>query len=1414
MKRTHQTDSPRSGRWWNLFILLTLIGFVLSSAASPIVFEAMSKNQDPAPKSGILPPTGRPPFENLNLQQATSPGSSGVNGGCCVNWSLRSEIGPGARHYHAMAYDKESGKVTLFGGMKTISGEGHQNDTWVWDSTARVWTDVTPADLKPSPRAHHAMVGVTSAAGSRLLLFGGLVPGGVVTNDMWEWNGVTKKWTTMLPTGPGPSSRADHAMIFDSERGKVLLFGGRGANGLPLNDMWEWDVTAKQWAIVTSAGIRPTPRMRFSMIYDEAIDRVVLFGGTNDSSIFGDTWEWDPDKRTWSEVTPAGPKPSARFSATMVYNSVCMKGVLLGGQMTGGIVRDEQWEWDGLMKTWSLVNANVIGPGLRWAHTMAYDPNLNHIVLFSGIAITRTVGDTWELACQCVDQAAPLDANGNVIFPPGVDPNEVEYEDIEQDAGLVKDIYGEYDTSVDTWRSEECETSIGGTAPEPTVADLAKELADAGITGVTPEEIAKAHEEWEQQIEIVAGQEQMKLPGAGPVTPPYTPPSASPRCRKRGCRYVFGGRDLVFVHGLKMSHLMDKMTGKPEASAEWKEPTVFPGSIENPEFYGNGYFKRAAEQYWKAHIDRFLRRKGIQNRYLIVSYSSNERLEIAAHAILTQIGDAMRTGEGVVDPSGRNDRTNFGVPSYVVVSHCTGAPVTDVAMASAVKHPNLQAGVIARHAKAHISLAGAFSGSRMATAAVVLSKYIASHTPDWVCPVARLGLMAWRMGEAELPKCPIAFNTFKKSIVVDLVPIVMKLKWGSYIDETPVRTLTVVGAHPTFLTPLKRILNPGFDDGVLTINSQVANPNITFLWPSGFTPQPIGAIRVFDMGVASPKGLGSPLRAVGYYWDQFIEPKFLFSVRPGLVAGAATPYISPTGMVQPVSNEYSLTGGFSSLRRYGKHYSAFQSTSDHFSGYTGPWDNPDDKDYHKTFLLERNFEETRVITDSAVYENYEAAYPCDNQPLLDRATVPPVREIVRGRKIRFGLGKRKRTWWIWKRAYRLLDDSQNKVVMDYVYGSVLTGGCPQCPPPQPSEDCNQNGNDDGCDISNGSSRDCNSNGIPDSCDGAAPVEIRETLQPNASATTGQSVIFTATATTHLNCSPLNYRWTRDGVDLNDGGAFSGTKTNTLTIKPISLANRGVYTVTITNACGCSATSSTTLTVRDSHNLRLPDPTDLERSPRLNPLQGGTNVFTLWAGGSTTSPTLIGSTGQATFGQLTFRYGRILAANEHLALEYTLDAVPLAVSSAPDFNVTRVGNESFFFEVEKTRRTIYGAGLSPLGFQLYFRPQSNLRPFVGASGGFLYFKDAAPKFRSSRFNPNSNFASGPIFLGGSPRTNDERFNYAFDFGGGIQVPTGPRQAFIFGYKYHHFSNMSRGVPNNPGFDAHIFYTGYSFSFSKQ
>ena len=196
--------------------------------------------------------------------------------------------------------------------------------------------------------------------------------------------------------------------------------------------------------------------------------------------------------------------------------------------------------------------------------------------------------------------------------------------------------------------------------------------------------------------------------------------------------------------------------------------------------------------------------------------------------------------------------------------------------------------------------------------------------------------------------------------------------------------------------------------------------------------------------------------------------------------------------------------------------------------------------------------------------------------------------------------------------------------------------------------------------------------------------------------------------------------------------------------------------------------------------------------RLDPESGGAaqgvfgsesaaNEFGLWGGGSWDSPTAIGSAREARLGLLGLRYARVLARGDSLALKYTVDAVPYAALSYEAEvlePLPQVGSR-----VRRVRRTITGAGLAPVGFQLNFRRRERLQPFAQASGGFLYFGERVP------------------LEGGA------QFNFTADFGGGLQWRTGARRAWTFGYRYHHVSNAYR-APSNPGFDANLFYVGYS------
>jgi hypothetical protein len=176
------------------------------------------------------------------------------------------------------------------------------------------------------------------------------------------------------------------------------------------------------------------------------------------------------------------------------------------------------------------------------------------------------------------------------------------------------------------------------------------------------------------------------------------------------------------------------------------------------------------------------------------------------------------------------------------------------------------------------------------------------------------------------------------------------------------------------------------------------------------------------------------------------------------------------------------------------------------------------------------------------------------------------------------------------------------------------------------------------------------------------------------------------------------------------------------------------------------------------------------------LEKAANEFGAWGGGSFSGPTLIGATERTRLGLLAFRYARVLARGDQLALKYTVDAVPVASLSFPVFEASATG----FREV---RRTITGAGLAPVGFQLNFRRRERVQPFAQTSGGFLYFGERIPTAQGAQFN------------------------FTADFGGGVQWKTAARRAWTIGYRYHHVSNGYR-ADVNPGFDSNLFYVGFS------
>lgn len=178
------------------------------------------------------------------------------------------------------------------------------------------------------------------------------------------------------------------------------------------------------------------------------------------------------------------------------------------------------------------------------------------------------------------------------------------------------------------------------------------------------------------------------------------------------------------------------------------------------------------------------------------------------------------------------------------------------------------------------------------------------------------------------------------------------------------------------------------------------------------------------------------------------------------------------------------------------------------------------------------------------------------------------------------------------------------------------------------------------------------------------------------------------------------------------------------------------------------------------------------------LQKRWNEFGVWGAISFNSPTRFGRTHNAIFGELGLRYGRVFAESKSVAFEWTIDAVPLAILSNDRFTPVSTGTGA-----QKMRKSVYGAGFSPIGLKFNFRRQHRVQPFGSVTGGCRYFREDVP----------------------TPEAR--RLKFTADLSGGVQFINGSRRAFTIGYKYQHLSNGGRS-PINPNFDVQMVYAGFS------
>jgi len=319
-------------------------------------------------------------------------------------WRVASPVVSASARYLAMAaYDSTRKQIVLFGGLPGHE-DGAVSDTWLWDGST--WSGALPV-TSPSRRFAAAMA--DDAARGEVVLFGGEDYRYALLSDTWVWNGTS--WTQRCGPGQercGPSPRTVHAMAYDADRKRVVMFGGGKTLvkptlvhvGSALSDTWEWDgATWKETCGETSTAPCAIPGLRgASMAYDPVRKRIVLYGGEGDhvgdsANLVDRVWEYDGG--TWSKREEITNVPAPRSFASMTYDTTRARVVLHGGLAgVGRLHFSDTWEYDG--NCWKDVTNPTALPPARGIFASSYDAARAELAVFGGDAPNFSADDATD----------------------------------------------------------------------------------------------------------------------------------------------------------------------------------------------------------------------------------------------------------------------------------------------------------------------------------------------------------------------------------------------------------------------------------------------------------------------------------------------------------------------------------------------------------------------------------------------------------------------------------------------------------------------------------------------------------------------------------------------------------------------------------------------------------------------------------------------------------------------------------------------------------------------------------------------------------------------------------------------------------------------------------------------------------
>jgi hypothetical protein len=312
---------------------------------------------------------------------------------------------PGLVHTETNLVDGEAGRVFFFHDWSAVdwealySGEPASSNesaptSWARRLDSDEWTPITSMPGVPGWGMPFGSIAAMAHHPGLDLFVATRAEDGVT----FGYDATADEWIELVTAYPGFTGRYGYGLVYDRESGLLVRFGGaewgRTDQGkhVGLAETWVFDAATMEWTEVSPPESPPARRWP-QMVYDTRSDRIVLFGGDTALSgdPLGDTWVFDANTTTWTEMHPAV-SPPARAEAATWYDPTADAMFVFGGDadrsagpalpwmVLGG---EELWSYDLERNTWTLHRVDS-HPGYRFGLDAGFDTARGEAVILGG----------------------------------------------------------------------------------------------------------------------------------------------------------------------------------------------------------------------------------------------------------------------------------------------------------------------------------------------------------------------------------------------------------------------------------------------------------------------------------------------------------------------------------------------------------------------------------------------------------------------------------------------------------------------------------------------------------------------------------------------------------------------------------------------------------------------------------------------------------------------------------------------------------------------------------------------------------------------------------------------------------------------------------------------------------------------